>query len=79
MKTIHKGTRESKRLKCDKCEKKFNKKETFHKHVETVHKSKGESNTNTNLNSTGETSEMTFQRNLRSLQKKNSARDPNIN
>ena len=60
MKTIHKATRESKRLKCDKCEKKFNKKETFHKHVETVHKSKGESNTNTNLNSTGETSEMTF-------------------
>ena len=37
---IQKKTYVHKRIKCDKCDKKFNKKETFTKHMESVHKEK---------------------------------------
>ena len=75
--SIHKAPRESKRIECKECDKKFNKAETFNKHMKTVHRIEGKSTTSVNSNKG--TSEMTFQRNLRSLQNKDSAMDPNIN
>ena len=60
----------SKRLKCKYCEKKFNKQETFDKHVKEIHKIGSIINEDIGINlqenSKSDNMDLTFQRKLRS-------------
>ena len=72
---------EPKRIKCELCIKKFNKKETFNKHMKEAHKmsedrSGGEGS---KIVENESQKQVTFQRNLRSLKKTESAIDLTFN
>ena len=73
----HKSGYVYKRVKCDPCGKKFNKKENFKKHLDEVHKgienNTQESTSNIQENRKDESMKLTFPRELRSNKKKESA------
>ena len=73
--TLSKTTQKSKRLSCTFCEQKFNKKETYEKHMMKAH---GERPENLNLNTDQNLIQTTipFQRKLRSFKKTVSALEP---
>ena len=73
--TESKKTYKSKRIKCDHCDKKFNKKETFIKHLKEAHQEISKLGTK----SIETTLKMTFQRQLRSYKKSDSATNVIIN
>ena len=69
----------SKRRKCQHCEKRFNKEETYDKHMKNEHNGTQNTNASIELNSNYPIAKVTFQRNLRSNKKKHSQTDLNIN
>ena len=76
--TAVENNKKSKRIHCNKCDKKFNKEATFRTHMKNIHQELNESGYNNNNKEAQ--SNMTFHENtrkLRSYKKSDSAQVPN--